>query len=191
MAQHVLAPSNTGRNHRAGCGNTEIKTRAASRTLLSCECSWRELSASVLSPASRGPDSHSKMRVRDSWQASRRRETPLAEKIQKWELRKFIFYSCFIVVKGTASTQIWEYEWVQGSDSGSKRCSFQSFPVCQQTWFFSNTSYSVILSLPSFCLFGFRMNQALKSLTHVGFPSFNDLKILRNYWQEISLRLTK
>lgn len=181
MAQYVLAPSNTGRNPRAGCVNTEIKTRVASRTLLSCECSWTQLSASVPSPASKGPDFHPKMRVRDSWQESRRREIPLAEKTQKWELHEFVFYSYFIVVKGTGSTQMWECDWVQGSDSGSKRCSFQSFPVCQQPWFFSNISYSVILSLPGFCLFGFRMNQALKSLTHMGFLSFNDLRILCNY----------
>lgn len=45
----------------------------------------------------------------DPWQASREREIPPAEKIQKWELHNFPFYSNLIVVKRTGSAQVWEY----------------------------------------------------------------------------------
>lgn len=35
---YVLAACSTGRDRRAGCVNFEIKTRAASRTLMNCNC---------------------------------------------------------------------------------------------------------------------------------------------------------
>lgn len=96
------------------------------------------------SPAPQGPGLHSKVRVRAL--------DKLAEKIQKRELHKFTFYSCFTVVKRTGSAQLWEQSWVQGSDR-LQRSSSQSSPGCQQAWFFSNISYPMILSSPGFvCL---------------------------------------
>lgn len=154
MAQYVLAPSNVGRNHRAGCVNTEIKTRAASRTLVStapCLCS---------SPAPKGPGLHSRMRVRAL--------DKLAEKIQKRELHKFTFSSCFIVVKRTGSAQFWEHSWVQGSDR-LQEVQLPELPWVPAGLVFQQHLISHGIIITWLCLFGFRMKQALKSLAHMGF----------------------
>lgn len=121
MAQYVLAPSDTGRNHR----RLKLKQEMLAGHFWAGSAAG-DSSEHLSVPSIQGAKLALQNESQDSWQAGRKREIPLAEKIQKRELNKFTFYSNFIVVKRTGSAQGWESDWVQGSDSGSKRCSAHS-----------------------------------------------------------------